>query len=231
MPGPPRRQLDEHLLYCKLQMPQHTAAQDECINSIAAQYGFFWNTVWNHANNAALRAKRKDPNVLMPGDVVYVPDKQPKKESAATDQVHKYRLKGIPVPLKLRLLENGQPRTGVPYRLTVGPVTREGTIGGDGLISVMVMPDVPAGKLLLYPNDEKLREEYQVLVRRLDPVTELSGVQGRLENLGFYRGPVDGNPSPETESAVKTFQSSRGLPESGQADTATQAALLAAHGA
>jgi hypothetical protein len=55
--------------------------QGDCLNSIADETGFFWETLWNHASNDSLKQQRRDPNVLEPGDVVHVPDKTPKQES------------------------------------------------------------------------------------------------------------------------------------------------------
>ena len=50
--------------------------EGDCLSSIAFEQGFFPDTIWNHSNNAVLKEKRKDPNVLMQGDVVFVPDRE-----------------------------------------------------------------------------------------------------------------------------------------------------------
>jgi N-acetylmuramoyl-L-alanine amidase len=57
-------------------MPNHNVVQGDCVLSIAEQYGFFWETVWNHPSNAELKKKREDPAILYPGDVVFVPEKR-----------------------------------------------------------------------------------------------------------------------------------------------------------
>jgi N-acetylmuramoyl-L-alanine amidase len=86
-------------------MPDHTVTQGECISSIAERYGLFWETVWNHPNNAELRQQRENPNVLRPGDVVFVPERREKLESGATDTRHRFLKKGVPAKLRLRLLK------------------------------------------------------------------------------------------------------------------------------
>jgi peptidoglycan hydrolase-like protein with peptidoglycan-binding domain len=54
---------------------------------------------------------------------------------------------------------------------------------------------------------------------------ELQDIQGRLRQLGFYRGPVDGVWGPSTQAALERFQSLRGLDVTGQPTRATVAAL------
>ena len=43
-------------------MPDYTVGNCDSIPSIAKDKGFFWKTIWNHPNNAMLKALRKDPN-------------------------------------------------------------------------------------------------------------------------------------------------------------------------
>jgi len=86
-------------------MPEYKVKQGDCISSIATRHGLFWEKVWNHPKNSRLKEQRKDPNVLYPGDVVFVPDKEKKEESGATEQKHRFRKKGTPAKLRLRIME------------------------------------------------------------------------------------------------------------------------------
>lgn len=81
----------------------------ECVSSIAFEHGFYWRTLWDHSSNAALKARRKDPNVLLAGDVVHIPDLTLQEESGATEARHRFQLKGVPAKLRIRLLEPCEP--------------------------------------------------------------------------------------------------------------------------
>jgi len=50
-------------------------------------------------------------------------------------------------------------------------------------------------------------------------------VQQELTQLGYYHGPVDGSFGPETEGAIRWFQSLDKLPVTGQIDDRTLHAL------
>ncbi len=91
-------------------MPEDYIVQTgDCISSIAFERGFFWETIWNHPKNAELKQKRTDPNILKEGDIVHVPDKELKEESCATDKKHKFKIKGVPAKLKLKVMEPPKP--------------------------------------------------------------------------------------------------------------------------
>src|SRR5687767_8364374 len=87
----------------------YTIEAGDCVSSVAFERGFFWETLWNHPNNSELKSLRGDPNVLCEGDVLHVPDKTPKEDSAATEQTHQYKLKGCPAKLRLRVIEEPPP--------------------------------------------------------------------------------------------------------------------------
>jgi len=82
----------------------HKVRQGECISSIAHRYGHFWETIWNDAKNANLKALRKDHNVLLPGDILHVPPIRSKETSIATQQTHRFVRKGVPAKLRLRFV-------------------------------------------------------------------------------------------------------------------------------
>lgn len=207
-------------------METHIVQEGECLSIIAFNHGFFVETLWNHESNASLRAERDNPNVLAPGDEVNIPDKRPKEEAVATDGRHRFRLRGVPEKLRLCLKSGGEPRSGVPYRLTVDQQVIEGVTGSDGVLEHFLMPN--ASRANLYLPDTK--EQFTVQLRRIEPVTETAGLQARLSNLDFYDGEIDGASGKSTKAAIKSFQASVALKASGKANQETMDALVEAHG-
>jgi len=88
---------------------RYTAADGDCMSSIAFDHGFFWRTLWDHAGNAALKGLRKDPNILLAGDVVVIPDPDPSPVAKPAGARHTFKLKGVPAKLRLRLVKNKEP--------------------------------------------------------------------------------------------------------------------------
>jgi N-acetylmuramoyl-L-alanine amidase len=205
---------------------RHVAKRGESVESIAFHYGFFWETVWNAPENQALREQRQQPNLLLEGGVVVVPDKRVKTVLAAGRQVHRFRLKGVPSRLSVRLLRQGEPRAGLAYTVEVpgGPI--RGVTDPDGWIKCWLMPDVREGVLKL----DDTGECFDFEVGTVGPSETVLGAQSRLRNLGYYRGPMDGRLGPDTVAALEAFQGDRKLAVTGEADADTFDALRQAHG-
>lgn len=196
------------------------------MTSIAFEYGFLEKTIWNHPQNSELKRDRKDPNILNPGDVVHIPEKQEKQESRATDKRHAFVRKGVPAKLRIRLLLNEKPRADEKYLLDIDGEVFSGQTDANGWVEHTIPPNAKGGKLILNNGDE----EYPLMLGGIDPIDETSGVQARLKNLGFYAGEVGGEMSADTETAVKNFQGAKGLPVTGLLDQQTKDALKRDYG-
>lgn len=200
--------------------------QGDCISSIAFEHGFFADTIWNHPNNAELKKKRKDLNILMPGDIVFIPDKRIKELSEPTNQVHKFKCKNTPEKFKLQLLINGEPRADETYELEIDDLKFSGKTDSQGRLEQSTPPDAKNGKLILANGTEV----YELQFGKLNPSDEISGVQGRLRNLGLYFGPIDGIMSDELEEAIQEFQFTKNIEPDGKLTPATTAALKQDYG-
>ena len=69
-------------------------------------------------------------------------------------------------------------------------------------------------------------------VSPVHPSAAVMQLQRELGQLNYYEGPVDGIMGPQTTAAIKDLQRQAGLPQTGQMNAATQAALAnyLAHG-
>jgi len=205
--------------------------QGECLSSIADAHGLFWESVWNLPENQPLRDKGRDPNVLLPGDEVFLPDLQPAEFEIASGATHTFKKKGIPTLFKLKLLDGGgQPRGNVPYTLEMeGHDPKQGKSKGDGTITEPVPPSI--AEVVLTLNAGTPEEEIdRCQMRALNPADDVAGAQARLLNLGVYAGEVTGLLDEPTRAALCSFQFSAGLAETGAIDEATAAALVKRHG-
>lgn len=208
----------------------YTAKQSDCISSIAFEHGFFPDTIWNHPNNAGLKKKRENPNVLMPGDVVFVPDKRLKEVSEATNQVHKYRVKNTPAKIRIQFLADGKPKANAPYTLTLdgAVVSQPGDrTDSQGVVARSIPPGAKQGVISVGTGDDCT--EYNLQLGSLNPANEVSGVKQRLRNLGLYNGSSDQTFDEKTRDAVRAFQSKVGLNVTGELDDSTKDKLEQIH--
>jgi hypothetical protein len=204
----------------------HEVGPGECISSIAFDSGFFPGTLWDHPANADLKSRRKDPNVLLPGDVVHVPDLRAKEVAGPTGQRHTFRRKGVPDRLSLRLRDDAQnPIADEPFELRVAGQIVEGRTGADGRLSVPIPPNAASAQLTL----KQRGEVWTLRLGEVDPIDTVSGVQARLNNLGFPCG-KGAALDDATRAALRMFQDRHGLEPTGEIDGPSRARLLAEHG-
>jgi hypothetical protein len=199
----------------------------DCIESIAFEQGFLWQTLWNLPANAELKSNRQ-PNVLLPGDRVTIPQLQPyEKPGCATDQTHQFVLQGAKTQLHLRFLDDQQqPRAGIKYVLTVDGQKSSGALDGNGSLTQSIPSNASQGSIQLLTDPDP--ETYPLNFGHLDPNPAQTGIRGRLNNLGFSCA-SEGEMDADLRSALMKFKTSRNLPATGEADDATQQALMQGH--
>jgi Putative peptidoglycan binding domain/LysM domain len=210
-------------------MSYYTVQQSDCLSSIAAKFGFAsYRLIYDHSNNAEFKVKRPNPNLIYPGDVLFIPDKEVKALAVPTGSLHRFKLRTSKTRLRLVLTNMGGERlAGLAYTLTVGGSVREGTTGGDGMIDEPIPPDASSAQLSL--KDGKIVK--QLVLGALDPIDTVSGYQARLRNLGYACGPVDGVAGPLTARGVRAFQDDHPpLEVDGICGPKTQAVLLDEYG-
>ena len=202
----------------------HVIEKGDCVSSVAVKNGYFPGTIWEHPENDALRERRGDPNVLLAGDRLFLPDKEPKTTTCATGKRHRFVRRGVPARFRLQILNADKPRPNLAYRLTIdGSLVLTGVTTGEGVLDVPIPPDARRGVLYLEEDDA----EHALTFGGLDPASEDAGVNQRLKNLGYLR---NGAPSDDdVAAAISMFQRKAGLDPTGVLDEPTADKLLAHH--
>jgi len=211
----------------------HKVQQGECLSSIATQYQVSdYRLIYDHPENAEFKRRRPDPNIIYPGDVLFIPDKELKEVSRPTDNKHKFKLNKQLVLLRIVVKDDqDHPYANKRYQLTVEGAQFEGTTNGQGLLEQKIPADATDGELKVWTgqNDRIDFHGWRLSLGHLDPVETVTGVQARLNNLGFYSGAVDGIVGPMTSEALRDFQGKERLQQTGQIDTATRNRLKSKH--
>jgi len=200
--------------------------EGESVNSIAYETGFYWETLWNLAENNELKIVRKNPDTLLPGDLLTIPDLRLKCESGSTEKKHRFKRKGVPAKLLIRFLKEGEPRAGESYVLEVdGAKVAEGTLGSDGDFKHSIPPNAKVAVVRV--GDAAKKTLYTFTIGTIAPVDCQLGICRRLRNLGYSL--PDAAPD-NVRAALQEFQRDHGIEVTGKADSATRDALLNAYG-
>lgn len=170
---------------------RHLVTGGECMASIASRYGFRdYRALYDHPDNAELKRKRPNPNVLAPGDVVAIPDLAVEKsESLAVDRAHRVRV--VRPKKELRILfedARGEPLASVPYLFEVeGAEPKSGNTDGSGMLKERVPIGATRATVTFAGRTLRLR------LHDLRPLSETDdegarGMRDRLKNLGYHLG-------------------------------------------
>lgn len=188
----------------------YTVGNGDCIESIAQDHGHFWKTVWNDPANAQLKKERKDPNVLLPGDLVTIPPIEQKEVSKGTDAKHKFRLKGVPSILKMVIKDMDEVVKNAKCTIVIDGKVSESQTDSGGKVEIPIPPNAQSGKLIVLDDGNEL--EFDLKLGSVDPLESLSGIQARLANLGYKVTP-SGNWDAQTEDAIDKFCDAQDIDE------------------
>jgi hypothetical protein len=209
------------------------------LDSLAFRHGFDADEVWAHAKNADLAAVR-DPNILAPGDILYIPaNAEPRGQDVTSCTVNNYVAKVPLTTVHLVFLDKaGKPIAGEPFEVEGAakpPDPRKTKGDGSVICEVSVLT---RSITFTFPS---LKQRFLVQIGFLDPLdgeSDTSGLCGRLGNLAYFeQGAVDlENVDGSLTEAVRSFQRDGKIwgaptpPVSGDVCSATLPALKKSHG-
>lgn len=132
-------------------MTHHRVRQGECMASIAAGTGFLPDVLWNHPENRELKDRRRNPSILFPGDVVFIPEKETRTDSGGTEERHRFQRRGRTVALRLTLAdEQGDAWADTRYRLRIESRDYEGATDGTGALEHEIPAAADSGELTVW---------------------------------------------------------------------------------
>jgi hypothetical protein len=211
----------------------YTVKQGDHLSKIAKDNGFTdYTVIWDHPNNSDLKKQRQNPNVLLPGDQIFIPDMEQKQESGPTDKHHTFTVDKKTLKLRL-VLEDiyEKPIASAQCALLVGDQTFQLTTDGHGKLEQEIPLDATDATLVIRGDQTPFANDIiPVKIGHLDPLDELPGQIARLNNLGYFAGKLDGSDTDAFESAVEEFQCDHGLTVDGICGPNTQAKLKEVHG-
>lgn len=231
----------------------YVVQQGDCLSSIAKKFGFRdWKVIYDDPNNKDFKKLRPDPNVVYPGDELFIPDKKDatKKASANVEKLNKFKVKLPKTLLRIQVKdEEEKPLASKKYELRLAAPkpsasglrddVRKGSTDGDGILEQKIPPDAVQAKLLVFDGDPKEGPLYvwDVSIGHLNPITTASGCKARLNNLGYFCGEagddVDDSDEPIdalTQLAIAGFQEAHKMKPTGDPDEATQKKIVEIHG-
>ena len=202
----------------------HVVRSGECLSTIAAHYGFRdFHTIYDHADNKALKKKRPNPNLIHPGDKVAIPDVDERTEEIATGKSHRFKIVVPKKKIALRLLdEAGKPIKNAPWLLTVGSDAWTGDTDGDGKVETAV--PVRAN----YAELECGGRVYRLHIGALNPLRDAEGPSGAAARLGNH-GIEPGDEGDQFHHAVAVIELLHDVEVSGGVDDATVSKLEEKH--
>jgi len=194
--------------------------QGDTIARIAWEKGFAdWQSIYSHPDNAALRKKRPNPDILASGDELVIPERKPPVFRLATGKEHKLIVKRPKIHLHLLLSDDdGKPIKNARYEIMLaeGPKSKlTGTTDGNGVLKKDIPHDEVEVTITAWPPDDPNKQSisWELYVGGLDPLDTPSGIQARLESLGFDCGGETGDIGPATEEALLAFRAQQKIDE------------------
>jgi len=161
--------------------------QGDHLARIAHRFGVAAQELWDHPRNEDLRRPRLNPSVLVPGDVLHVPDPASPVAPLDSGAANTYVAEVPEVTVEVHLLDHDhQPLKKRAYRLCGLGEPQDGLTGEDGLVSFQAPVFAHEVDLFVEGYDVKLR----LFIGHLHCASVPSGIVQRLGNLGHYRDPA-----------------------------------------
>ncbi len=165
-------------------MQPYIIRQGDHLSSVAYRCGFDADAVWNDPKNAQLRQVRPDPNILDPGDVLYIPDQDapPVMKSLTTGSTNAFVSDAPTVTLTQQFI--GPDATTYASRAyTIQELDQlTGLATDENGFARFPVPVTLATATLVFTDTGEL---WALRIGEMDPINTPLGIFKRLQNLGY----------------------------------------------
>ncbi|MAK92061.1 MAG: hypothetical protein CMI13_12605 [Oleibacter sp.] len=127
-------------------------------------------------------------------------------------------IKGLLTEVIISLEEfTGTAMPNLDYELIVNGEKYPGKLDGSGSLKVSIDADAKTGELVIYLDSARKNSLFwQLEFGALENVVDVSGIQARLNNLGYYCANENGQLDNSTQTAIRQFKAANGLPANAQ---------------
>jgi hypothetical protein len=200
----------------------YTVAQGDTLTSIAYTSGVDRDVIWGHEKNKDIASQRKNADILLPTDVVYLPPRpDPQFTTVPAGSTNNFVSPVPNMPIQVQMPDfGGATCTAVADGQTLEP----SNVDGEGKLTLSVPVTTQIVEVTFASPDGTV----QFLVGHLDPHDTRSGTKQRLTLLGL---PVSADAEEhDLRCALALFQILRKLDPTGELDDATASSLQDEHG-
>ncbi len=201
----------------------YVVKQGEFLAKIAHLRGFDAQEVWDHPKNAALKQQRKQPALMCPGDILWMPRTGREPHQLLLQSNNKFRAQLPVVRIQHEFSVDGEPLADLEYRVYGMGEVFEDVSDEQGKIDVDVPIHVPSVKVVF-----ETGMVYRLQVGHSDPANSETGAMQRLKQLGYMSDWDHGSVEATERSyalALEGFQRQHDLKPTGVLDEATIATL------
>ncbi len=208
-------------------MQPYIVRQGDYLLKIAMRIPCPVKAIWDAPENAELRRAR-DPNLLYPGDVLWVPQPQRRWLPVTTASTTRLTTTVPSTPLRLVFGDPDAPWAGNACVVSgLGGDDLQRTTDSEGALTL----EAPAHVDVVTVRFPDADASFFVFVGHMDPIDTPTGALKRLHNLGYCDiASAQADPDSALCMAVAAFQEDQDIGITGELDDDTRAALLEAHG-
>ncbi len=162
-------------------MEPYVIRQGDFLESLAYQFGFDADTVWNDPKNADLRQLRTNPNILYPTDVLYIPSQSgpPQMTTLATGSTNSFVANSPSVPITISFSDTAF--ASQSYSIQELPDLTGLATDASGTATFSAPVTLSTATISFADSGTT----FAIDIGTLDPIDTLSGISQRLQHLGF----------------------------------------------